>query len=385
MSADLPSHAHFHFGPRSCDTAIVLWIYFLLSDRFKSVLGPYDWFTGWVCDHCGFRAHAYVTVYGQGKGNSQAVADRMAYDSVPKRATQCLAAAPCPECGMVSRAAMDAFAWSSGRAARAERRRQTIPLGIAVGCAVLGIVPIIFELSHGPWFLLLVLAIILALSGFAMVLLTEPIPMPIMQPHGVWFQLANGWVQPPVGEAPAIAPVPTTLRTGGFIAAGAGLIATVVMGALWRDTFRTVYVVNTLRDQAVVVIVDGEPRDERVAVATSKQDIGFAEVEVRTSRPHRIVVREPDGREHGYDIDPSTSRYGWVFAPLAQERDVCLWLTQISYGSGTPRADLLLNGASPGDSVVLSNSIDGAFEEPPSTGNKDTTDTYLRAYGCRGR
>jgi len=237
---------------------------------------------------------------------------------------------------------------------------------------------------------------IVALAGAASVglllstLLSVRITTPSAMPWGVWFshdpsQGPASWFAAQPGPAPTVPQATPRARVLSLV--GTLVAGTVAIGALiaWSQTYAKVYVVNAEGARgALVVRIDGAEVG-RVKTKPALADVVYQQFEVRTNASHRIVVTDAAGLDRTFEVDPKKTRSGWVVAPYAYERGVCI-ATQTSYYGKEPsdNDDAVLNATS--DLIALPRSFDYVFTAPPSvlqtTHASSQTRTALRALNC---
>ncbi|HEY8076460.1 MAG TPA: hypothetical protein VIF62_20185 [Labilithrix sp.] len=367
----------------------MLWIWLLTRNRHSFSTGPIEQYFRFVCAQCNASLAAFVRSMGYGAGRDIWTAQRNAQAQAEANAFRAVQAAGCPCCGQLQPRAIDAFE----RAARRAAWRRTFGLPIAAVFAVLALAFVgIFAVPDRHASLLLFgVAGSAATAAFGIVLgiAWSRVALPFDQPAGVWFSNdpARGpqsWFAARSGPAPEVIQPNGAMRGLGLAFGFASIVAAIVGLVLWSNTFRKVYVVNAMpRD--VEVWIDGTR-------AGSVGSSGFADApnatfEVRTGSAHTIAIR--DGAETStYKLDPDVAKKGWVLAPHAHARGLCL--TSLTWYYGTePKEDPndgLLNKKPPGDFVVIDRSFDVLFTAPPATvdtqNGSSTTRSTLRALDC---
>jgi len=118
----------------------------------------------------------------------------------------------------------------------------------------------------------------------------------------------------------------------------------------------------------LVVRIDGADVGPITPGVHPAVDVPFGTYRVRTGSVHHVVVIDSEGRELSYELDPASARHGWVLAPHARERELCLASVTWYYGPHLSEdQDSILNDDGAGDLVALQRRFDHFFSPPPTT------------------
>jgi hypothetical protein len=370
----------------------LIWIWLLLRHSHNWLTGPLERYFTFLCGHCGASTAAFVRTQGSGSGRNHWEAQRAAQAAADGWAHRVVNAAGCPSCGRLSPPTLEQWHQCAKRAAR--RRAIAVPIAVAVSLlvAIPIAIPAVADLAHSIALSIVAVATATVAGGFFCAVLSSRVMTPFEHPVEVWFSrdpsLGPGsWFRAQPGVAPRIVQPNGALRAASWIATGVGAVTAITALVLYSGTFRKVYVVNTAaRLGPVVVSIDGAEVGRVTSLSAPSSDAPFEKFEVRTSSKHDVVLVEPDGRKHSYVLDPATTRHGWVAAPRAFERGLCLTTLTWYYGTTPPKDadDKILNDEEPGELVILPRSFDVLFKEPPAMADQGSTRTTLRALTCGG-
>lgn len=370
----------------------MLWIWLLIRHAHRWVTGPLDRYFTFVCAHCAATIPAMVRANGAASAPSVAEAQRRAHVAADANAQRAVAAAGCPACGRVQPALTEQLARAAKSAAR--RRRLRVPVAglLALPVAALLAFPAAADLRHSVALSVVAFCAAAAIGAFTFAILSSPVPRPLMVPLGVWFshdptQGSASWFPAQPGPTPSIADPTPASRIGAFATSGVMAALAVVALIGWLTTFRKVWVVSTEGARGdLTVRLDGVEVGGVTAAGGGWQDAPAVSFEVRSGSSHRLVVVDSDNRELTYDLDPSSARHGWVIAPHARERDLCLASITWYYGrEPKPGNDSVLNEDGAGDFVELPKGFDYTFVKPPETIQTKSggeTRSTLRALDC---
>lgn len=370
----------------------MIWIWLAYRNAVNWNTGPLDRYFTFVCQHCAAQIAAMVRTIGYGSGRDLWSAQNAAQHHADAQAWRATASAACPCCGQLSPSTIGMFEHAAKRAAR--RRKLALPISIAIALVALVLIgiPAIADLKHSFGLSFTAVSTAGAVGALIFALFNMPIVMPPDNPSGVWFshdpsQGPGSWFQARTGAAPVVQQPSTLLRTLAFVAMGVSTVTAIVGLVMYSGSFRKVYVVNTAAVRgSVTVKIDGVEMG-RVAKKGGADDVPFEMWEVRDSSSHKVVVVGQDGVETAYDLDPSATSKGWVLAPLARHRGLCLTSLTWYYGT-TPKEspdDKVLNTKDNPDRVNLDRSFDYVMTKPPATiETKQTSETRstLRALEC---
>lgn len=372
----------------------VIWIWLAYRNSVTWGTGPLDkWFT-YFCHHCSANVAAMVRTNGFGSGRDLWSAQQAAYRSADVYAWRASAAAGCPCCGQLQPQTLGMFEATAKRLAR--RKLLAIPVSIALALLVMLLIgiPGMADLKHSFALVGIAISAALATAALSFGIFQSPITMPPDNPNGVWFshdpsQGPGSWFPARPGPAPPVAQPNGALRGFSFLAASISVIAVFVGIYFYQETFRKIYVLDTAAARgAMTVRIDGAEVG-RVAATGGAHDIPFDTFEVRTSSSHDVVITDTQGGTFQYHLDPKSASKGWVLAPRARQRGLCIASVTWYYGRKPPAdgdpSDGLLNKEAPGDRVDLQRSFDVVFEKPPASvesKNGSETRSTLRALEC---
>lgn len=371
----------------------MIWIWLAYRNAVNWNTGPLDRYFTFVCQHCSAQIAAMVRTIGYGSGRDLWTAQNAAQHHADAQAWRASAAAACPCCGQLSPSTVGMFEHASKVAARREKIAMPIALALALVALVLVGIPAIADLKHSISLSFVAVSTAGAVGALFYAIFSAPVPMPPDNPSGVWFshdpsQGPGGWFQARGGAAPVVKQPSSLLRGLAFGAMGISAVTAIVGLVMYGESFRKVYVVNTAAVRgAVTVKIDGVEVG-RVAKNGGGEDVPFSMWEVRDSSSHKVVVIGQDGTETAYDLDPQSARKGWILAPFARHRGLCL--TSLTWYYGTePKEnadDKVLNTAADNpDRVNLDRSFDFVMTKPPATiQTKQSSETRstLRALEC---
>jgi hypothetical protein len=368
----------------------VFWIWLVLRHAHSFSTGPVERYFSFLCAHCRTTTAAFVRAFGMGSGRNPWMAQQNAYASLERTVYRAVTAAGCPCCGRLQPQAIAAFERAAERATW--RRSFGLPLAGAFALLAAALVGVFaFRDRHASLLLFGVAASAgVVVFGLVLGIAWARVPMPFDGPYGVWFSQdpsrgPQSWFPAKPGPPPAVVQPNGLVRGVALGATVMSAIAAVAGLVLWSDTFRKAYVVNTSR-AAVDVTIDGAHAGQIGPQAAG--DAPYQTFEVRTGAVHKVEIKEADGSVYAYAVDPGTADTGWVLAPRARARGLCL--TRVTWYYGTkPKddpADGLLNAKLPGDFVPLARSYDHLFAAAPShvetQSGSSTTRTTLRAFDC---
>lgn len=368
----------------------MIWLWLLARERHKWQTGALDRYFEFLCAHCAVTTAAMVRTFGFGSGSSPEAAQRSAQLLADAQAYRAVAAAACPHCSQVQPAMHEQFATVAKKVARRLARRLPVAAAVTVVLAVLFAIIAVPDLRYSVTLPIAALTAAVAVGALVYAVFSHVVVLPSTNPMGVWFsrdpsQGSASWFPARGGDAPVITQASSRSRGISHAVIGVAVLATVLAVVLWTATFRKVYVVSAEGpDRALTFRVDD---GERTSVAQGNaDDAPNAMVEVRTSSVHRVAVVDSDGIQSTYVLDPSASRHGWVIAPHAPERGLCLASIKWYYGVKPPKDgdDALLGQQS--ELVPLPHDFDHVFTAPPSTvqtqNGASETRTSLRALDC---
>lgn len=370
---------------------LIIWL--LLRNANSFATGPLVRYLTFVCARCGHSLPASVQYMGHASGSSHFAAQQAAYAAAEANAYQSLAAAACPGCGQLHPNVVAQRELLAQRAARAAKRRLPIALALAAVVFVLVAIPAVGDIRESLLLAVVAICASVAVGGFVLGLLSGRSVGPTSEPRGVWFSTdpagsAGSWFAARPGPAAEVVQPPAGLQIVSLLSAGGAAIAAFVALGFWVATFDKVYVVNTNLAGDAVVEVDGTAKATVSTIVPSNRDIGFATVEVRTNRKHRIVVRHEVDGETAFEIDPTDgSPKAWILAAKPVERSLCLLPETWYYGQKPPAEsdDHLLKPTAEGV-YRLEKSVSLYFEKPPSTirteSSSGETRVALRALDC---
>jgi hypothetical protein len=367
----------------------VFWIWLFTRNNVNWSTGLMTHYFAFQCGDCGTYLPAMVHTSGFSAGSNRFEAERSAHAVANANATHAVAAAACPDCGRLPRASLDALDRAAKRVARRARLRAPIAAGLALAVLVgLGI-PAAFDLRHSPSLAGVALFTAVAAGALVFAILSTTVSAPRTDPSGVWFsrdpsRAHASWFPASPGSAPAIVQPSRASRVLAFVMMAAASIAGVVALFVWLRTYRKVYVVSSEARGDLLVQIDGAASVRVTPDENTSADVSYALFEVRTSSSHRVTVVDADGGELAYDLDPASSDKGWIVAPHASERGLCLADVTVHYGNRAgPDEIMLLNRQS--DLVVLQKSFTHVFTQPPNeiqTRSSSETRTSLRGLDC---
>lgn len=368
----------------------MIWIWLLARERHKWQTGPLDRYFAFLCAHCAVTTAAMVRTFGFGSGSSPMAAERSAYLLADAQAYRAVSAAACPHCSQLQPAIREQFAAAAKKVERRLSRRLPAAAVTTLVLAILFAIPAVSDLRHSVTLSVAAVTAAAAVGALVYAVLSHEVTTPSTHPMGVWFshdpsQGSASWFPARGGDAPAIAQATRRSRGISHAAIGVAALATAVAVVLWTGTFRKVYLVSAEGpDGRLSFALDGGER--WALVQRPEDDAPNAMVEVRTSSVHRVVVFDSDGVQTTYVLDPSASRHGWVIAPHARERGLCLASIKWYYGTKPPKdGDDTLLGRD-GGLVPLPHDFDHVFTEPPPTvqtqNGASQTRTSLRAIDC---
>lgn len=370
----------------------MLWIWLLLRNAHQWATGPLDRYFTFLCAHCAATIPAMVRTYGAASAANLPEAQRRAHMAADAHAHRVVAAAGCPACGQLQPAITDQLARAAKSAARRTMFRLPIAGVLALLAGVLLAIPAVADLRHSVALSIVAFCAAAAIGALTFAILSLPVPRPLMVPSGLWFsrdpsQGPSSWFPAQPGPMPIIASATPASRIAAFATAGVMAVAAVLALVGWRTTFRDVWVVSTEGTSGdLKVRIDGVDVGGVTAAGGGWQDAPAVSFEVRSGSSHRLVVVDADNRELTYDLDPSSARHGWVIAPHARERDLCLASITWYYGMKPKTGnDRLLNQTGAGDFVELHDRFDYMFVAAPATieiKNGGETRSTLRAFDC---
>ena len=365
------------------------------NDRATASTGPLDQYYSYRCEHCGVETAAMVRASGWARGPNQYAADRAALMAAGGHAWRANLAAACPRCEKLQPPAIALFE----RAAKSARRRRVVApvLGGVFAVATLGAgLPYAIEdLRHS--LLLLGVAVTTASAVGALVYIIASLNevLPTTDPNGVWFSLdpsqgPSSWFPARAGAVPPIPTQNKKARTLAAIVMTVSACVALAAAVLWTGTFRTIYVINTAGVRGPMkVILDG--KDAGVVESANggpTSDVPFRAIEVRDDSPHQVVLEGPDDFRETYELDSKRARHGWVLAPRARDRGLCILSYTQHYGRGPLWRDSengILNKQDDGDRMVLDRKFEVVFTSPPDrveTKDGHEKKTTLRAVQC---
>jgi hypothetical protein len=368
----------------------VIWIWLLMRHAHSFATGPMDRYFTYFCEHCRAQTAAFVRTFGHGTGRDIWTAERNAHASADGYAYRLVAAAGCPCCSQLQPNALAMYEHAAKRA----RWRRVVGLPLALGLAAVMLILIGIPAVHDRHDSLLLFAVAASVAtavfGLVLGIVWARVPVPLDNPVGVWFsrdpsQGPQSWFPARPGPSPMVVQPNGFVRVLALAAMGASAISALVALVLWEDTFRKLYVINTTGKGDQIVRIDG--REVGRVSSNSSGDAPNARFEVRTSSPHELVIVDPGGAESRYHLDPDGASHGWVIAPHARSRDLCITAVTWYYGS-QPKDnadDKVLNDKRPGEIVELQKSYDYVFTPPPAsiqTQSSSETRSTLRAFDC---
>ncbi len=370
----------------------MIWIWLLLRNNSRFATGPLTRYLEFICAHCGFHRHTAVITSGYGTGSNSQIAYRMAWANAEANVRRAMGAAVCPQCGRLPPHTLDGYE----RAARTAEWRAQLRVPVSAGVAVLVLLLVgVFALqdrAHSTALFSVSLFAALAAGAASVAVLSRRVQVPYDNPAGVWFSSAqdpdpnpNGWVAARSGDTPKVGqPNPWTLRFA-LAFACLGLVFAFLWLHTWSRTFRSIYVVSAEQDRGgLTVQIDGERQVAIPRTTDARSDAPFGKYQVRTDRTHKVVITDSENRQLAYELDPKTTDDGWVIAPHAAERNLCLTRLTTVYGSSTRNLpeDVVLNLDTSRDWIQLTEDYDDWFAESPATEKSGTKRTALRALDC---
>ena len=368
----------------------MLWLWLATRNRFRWSVGPLDYYFAFMCARCGVSTPAMVRSMGTGSGSNQMAAMQSAQAAANASGQAAVQAATCPHCNALQPWILGRFDLAAKKAHR--NRKLRIPLAIAAALVMLVLVgvPAIGDLHHSRTLIVVATSLATAVGALLFAIFAGAVKTPEPRPTGVWFsrdpsQAPGSWFPAQPGQVPFVPQPDRMLRVISLVTFGIAAVATIVGVALWRDTFRQVYVVSSEGpgNELTVRVDGGSPR--KVTQQKSGDDAPNLTVEVRTDASHQIVARGADGRETAYTLDPATAKYGWVLAPHGRQHGLCLASITWYYGTKPKEgSDSLLGKKS--DLTALPHAFDNVFTQPPATvqtqNGSSETRTSLRALDC---
>jgi hypothetical protein len=343
-----------------------------------------------LCEHCRAQTAAMVRTFGHASGRDVWTAQQAAYAAADGYAYRLVAAAGCPCCGQLQPNALAMYENAAKRAAR--RRAIGLPLAIGLALVVAILIGIPAVRDRHESLLLFAVASSVATAAFGLVLgiAWSRVPTPLDNPFGVWFshdpqQGPGAWFPARPGPSPMIVQPNGLMRGLSLAVMAPAAIAAIVAFCFWADTFRKVHVVNTSRRGDVIVSVDGHEVGRVSPHATG--DAPFEAFELRTKTKHHVVVKDPEAGERAFDLDPDAVSHGWILAPRARARGLCVTSITWYYGTDPKNStdDKVMNDPLPGEIVELQRSFDYLFVPPPttiSTKSSSETRSTLRGFDC---
>ena len=255
--------------------------------------------------------------------------------------------------------------------------------------AILLAIPAIRDLRQSVLLGVVATSAALAVAGLVFAILSSRVVTPSTNPSGVWFSHdprpgMNTWFPAQAGAAPFVEQADRGPRALALVTMGVTALSALIALIMWSETFRKVHLVSA-EGTDLTFRVDGGPL--QTVAQSAAEDAPTATFEVRTGATHQVTVKGKSDRESTFQLDPSVARHGWVLAPHARERDLCLTSITWYYGT-TPRDDGKILNEDGSELLVLSNSFDFMFEQPPSKvetqNGASATRTSLRAFDCTG-
>lgn len=369
----------------------MLWIWLLTRHAHRWSTGFLDRYFTFTCMLCASSMHAMVRTNGHGTGRSPMEAEQRARGAADAQAHRATLAAGCPHCGAVSPILVGAVERTAKIAAR--RKAGSVPVAALVTLVALGLFagPVIADLKYSAALAVVALGVAAAAGAAMFLIVSTPPAMPLVHPAGVWFSRdpshgPSSWFPAQPGPIPVVQGPNPVLRKFSIVTLGVSALVAGAAGILWRETFRDVYVLNANADKGTLSVrIDGA--DIGVVGRTKSADIPYEKFEVRSNAVHHVIVKGSDGSESAYDLDAHSSRHGWVLAPHARDRTLCIASVTWYYGT-EPKDDSddqILNAKGPGDRIDLPKSFDYLFTDPPKTiETKQSSETRstLRAFDC---
>lgn len=370
----------------------VIWIWLAYRNAVNWNTGPIDQYFTYVCHHCAAQVAAMVRTIGYGSGRDLYSAQNVAQANAQANAWRANAAAACPCCGQLQPATLGMFEVAAKTLARRKKLAIPVSLGLALVALLLIGIPGLADVKHSLSLPFVAVSVAGAIGALSFALFNARITPPPDNPSGLWFshdpsQGPSSWFQARTGVAPHIEQPSTFVRSVAGATLAASAVAAIVGLVMYSESFRKVYVVNTAAVRgAVSVKIDGVPMGD-VARTGGGDDVPFRMWEVRDSSSHHVVVTGHDGVETAYDLDPASSGKGWILAPLARHRGLCLTSLTWYYGTAPRESadDKVLNTKESPDRIDLQRSFDFMMTKPPSTiqtKNGSETRTTLRALEC---
>jgi hypothetical protein len=368
----------------------MIWIWLATRHAYQWATGPLDRYFAFVCAACGVSTPAMVRSFGHGSGRSHMAAEGAAHASASAFAYRAVAAASCPHCCALQPSLYQQFEAATKKAARNRMLRLPLAAAAAVVMAILVGIPAVRDLRHSVMLTVVATSAAAAVGALFFAIFAGAVQTPSTNPSGVWFsrdpQVPNTWFPAQPGNAPVVPQPEKVLRIVSLVTMGVTVIAALVALVLWSETFRKVYVVSAEGPgRSLSVRVDGG--ESRPIPPSATDDAPNIMFEVRTSSLHHIAVTGADGRHATYELDPATAKHGWIVAPHARERGLCVTSIKWFYGTKPTTGkndDTLL--AQAGDVIVLPHSFDHVFTAPPATvqvqNGSSETRTSVRALDC---
>lgn len=367
----------------------MIWIWLIARHSHQWSTGPLDRYFAFLCARCGLSTAAMVRALGHGSGRSHWAAQASAYASADGFAYRAVSAAACPHCAALQPAIHDQFARAAKKAVRRAALRIPVTIALAVLVALLLAIPAIRDLHESVLLGVVATSAALAVAGLVFAILSSHVVTPSTNPAGVWFSHdprpgMNTWFPAQPGPAPVVAQAPRGPRVLALVTMGLTALTAVIALIMWSETFRKVHVVSA-EGTSLTFQVDGG--ELQTVAQSAAEDAPTATFEVRTSRAHQVTVKGKNGRESTFRLDPRVARHGWVLAPHARENDLCLTSITWYYGT-TPKDDGKILNPAGTELLVLPNTFDFMFQQPPSKvetqNGASATRTSLRAFGCSG-
>ncbi len=367
----------------------MIWIWLIARHSHQWSTGPLDRYFAFLCARCGLSTAAMVRTLGHGSGRSHWAAQASAQAAADGFAYRAVSAAACPHCSALQPSIHDQFARAAKKAKRRAALRIPVTVALAILVAILLAIPAIRDLRQSVLLGVVATSAALAVAGLVFAILSSRVVTPSTNPAGVWFSHdprpgMNTWFPAQAGAAPFVEQAGRGPRALALVTMGVTALSALIALIMWSETFRKVHLVSA-EGTDLTFRVDGGPL--QTVAQSAAEDAPTAKFEVRTGATHQVTVKGKSGRESTFQLDPSVARHGWVLAPHARERDLCLTSITWYYGT-TPKDDGQILNEDGSELVVLSNSFDFMFEQPPSKvetqNGASATRTSLRAFDCAG-